>query len=136
MCYLYFNTKFHEMLFSNNRDWKEVREMRRQHIAVIGDSLQLAGAAFLATRTDVIAFDKQHLQQGTSLLLNGLAVVFHLQPFCRWLGAGGHPAPVDADDTHPAAAVWFEFRVVAQVGDVSARAQRSIHDGLSDNPCL
>ncbi len=41
--------------------WIKMSELRCQHAAVIGHSLELAVAALLASRADVVAFDEEHL---------------------------------------------------------------------------
>ena len=110
---------------------EEMGKVRCQHVGVIGDRLQLAGPAFLAAGTYVVALDEQHLQQRPALVGNGRGTVVDIQAGRGRLGAGRDVAAIDVHHANPAAAVWCKFGVVTQVRDVCPRPQRRIHNAIA-----
>ena len=101
---------------------EEVAEAGGMHSEVIAQRLQLAVAALLAGRAEVVALDEQHLHQGAAQCVRS--------PRCRFpprarpaagSGAGAAGAAVDLHRAQLAAAVRLELRVVAQMRNVDAR---------------
>ena len=109
----------------------EFIEARRHHLQFVGGSLELAVAAGLAGRAEVVALDEQHLHQRAAQAVQFLAIAFHFQSRLGRHGAGGHGAAADFDGAQLATAVRLEFRVVAQVRDVTPGSQRRLHHRLS-----
>ncbi|MPN49617.1 hypothetical protein SDC9_197239 [bioreactor metagenome] len=97
---------------------------------MVGGGLQLAVAALLARRAEVIALDEQHLRQrpafGVDLL--GIALDHHAGHGAH--GAGGRVAAIDLDRAQLARAVRLELRVVAQVRDEDPGLAGGLDDGL------
>ena len=56
---------------------EEVVEVRREHAQFIGRGLQRTVAALFATGAEMIAFDKQQLQQGAALVVEFRCAVFN-----------------------------------------------------------
>jgi len=83
----------------------EVGVVRCQHADVVGYRLQLAGAALLAGRADVVTFDEQHLQDAAPDFAQLLDLALHDLARGRRRGAGSLHAAVDFDQTHPTTAV-------------------------------
>src|SRR5574340_48740 len=109
----------------------EVVVVWTHHAEIVGYGLELAVAAFLACRAEVIALDEQHLRQGKPFRIEFRDVAQYLLAFHRGHGAGRDIAPVDVDGAQLATAVGLEFRVMAQVRNVDAGRQRRVHDGLA-----
>ena len=109
----------------------ELDKVRRHHLAVIGQRLQLAIAALFASRAEVVALDEQHLHERAPVGLQVGRVDLDLLTGRGPHGAGGRVAPVDDDVAELAAAVRRKFRMRAEVGDIDAGLQRGLQNRLS-----
>src|SRR5574343_120826 len=110
---------------------EEVVVVRAHHAEVVGGGLQLAVAALLARRAEVVAFNEQHLGQRPALGVDflGGALDDHAGGGAHRT-RGGMPA-IDLDRAQLARAVRLEFRVVAQVRDADAGGAGRLDDGLA-----
>src|SRR5271166_1817051 len=109
----------------------ELDEMRRHHLAVVGERLQLTITALLAAGAEVVALDEQHLHQRAPIGVQVRRVDLDLLTGRGLQCAGGRIAPIDDDAAQFAAAVGREFRMCAQMRDINARLQRRLQNGLA-----
>ncbi len=78
----------------------------------------------------MVTLGEQHLHQRAAQRVQFFDVAFHIESGLGGHGAGSNGAAIDLDRAQLAAAVRFEFRVVAQVRDVMAGSQCGLHHGL------
>ena len=109
----------------------ELDEMRRHHLAVVGESLQLTIAALLAAGTEMIALDEQHLHQRPAVGMQVGSVHLDFLPRGRPHGASGSIAAIHDDGAHLAAAVGLEFRMMAEVRYIDSRRKRRLENRLT-----
>ena len=101
------------------------------HVQPVRHRLQLAIAAFLADRAQVVALVEQHLDQIAAHPVARLGVVFDLKPRLGGLGAGRNAAPCGLDGADPAATLMAQPLHVAKTRDVDAGGVSGLHDGLA-----
>ncbi len=95
-------------------------EMRRLHLAVVSERLQLAIAALLAAGTEVDALNEQHLHKRPAIGVQVGRVDLDLLARRGFHRAGRGVAAVDNDAARFATAVRREFPMVAQMRNVDA----------------
>ncbi len=93
--------------------------------------LQLAVAALLAGRAEVIALHEQHLHQRAPLVVQFSASRSPLPCRLRPASCRTSPGGRSAYRAQLAAAVRRELRVIAEVRDVLARGERRLQDRLA-----
>ena len=109
----------------------ELLEVRPRHAHLVGRGLQQAVAAFLATRAEMIALDKQHLQERFALGVDFFGVALDLQRGTDRLRAGRNQTAIDLDVAQATGAMRGKVRMPAQVRDVAPGTRGSLQHGLA-----
>jgi len=115
----------------NTLDRELVREAGYHHLEAIGQALKFAITAFFTGRTKVIARNKQHLDDGSTELIELGNIIFDNDTPCSWSCAGGHIATVYFDVTNPAGTGGVETIYMAKGRDIYAIIPGSINQRLT-----
>ena len=108
----------------------EVRPRRRRHAQPVRQRLQLAAAAFLADRAEVVALDEQELDNAPTVIGELFRFGLDNHPLGRRHRAGVGHLPVDLHGADAAVSGGGQVLVVTQAGDVYPCRVRGFQDGL------